>query len=119
MTQHQEVSDATSSAIDEEVRTIIDHNYGRAKKILDENKDILHCMANALIKYETIDADQIKEIMDGKDPTPPAGWDDSPSDPDTTPKADDDAPKADESASIENKPKPEDGGEPQQTTGDS
>ena len=93
VTQHQEVSDATSSAIDEEVRAIIDYNYGRAKKILEENIETLHGMAKALMKYETIDEHQIKEIMDGKDPTPPTGWDDSPNKPET--------PESDESSAAE------------------
>ena len=98
VTQHQEVSDATSCAIDEEVRSIINYNYGRAKTILEENEDTLHRMAQALIKYETIDEHQIKEIMDGKEPTPPSGWDDTPSNPEE-PKPDES--KSDESPSTE------------------
>jgi cell division protease FtsH len=77
VTQHKQVSDVTAHAIDEEVRRLIDTNYDRAKKILQTNLDKLHKMAEALIKYETIDEAQIKDIMEGRDPQPPAGWDDS------------------------------------------
>ncbi len=74
MTQRQEVSDETNKAIDHEVRAIVDRTYAAAKKVIEDNIDKLHIMAKALIKYETIDADQIKEIMQGKEPTPPKGW---------------------------------------------
>ena len=75
--QHKSVSDETAHAIDAEVRTIIDRNYQRAEKLLNDNLDKLHAMAEALIKYETIDADQINDIMEGKQPRPPKDWDDS------------------------------------------
>jgi cell division protease FtsH len=77
VTQHKQVSDVTAHAIDEEVRRLIDTNYDRAKSILQANLEKLHKMAEALIKYETIDEAQIKDIMEGRDPQPPAGWDDS------------------------------------------
>jgi cell division protease FtsH len=77
VTQHKNVSDGTANAIDEEVRTIIDRNYQRADKILKDDMDKLHAMAEALIKYETIDAEQIQDIMDGKPPRPPEGWDEN------------------------------------------
>lgn len=77
VTQHKQVSDDTAHAIDEEVRRIIDSNYARAEEILKENIDKLHVMAKALVKYETIDITQIKDIMDGKEPQPPADWEDS------------------------------------------
>ena len=77
VTQHKQVSDVTAHAIDEEVRRLIDENYHRAKDILESNLDKLHKMAEALIKYETIDENQIKDIMQGRDPQPPSGWDDS------------------------------------------
>jgi cell division protease FtsH len=73
-TKAKEVSDQTSQQIDEEVRSIIDRNYKRAESILTEHADKLHLMADALIKYETIDSDQIKQIMNGKEPDPPKGW---------------------------------------------
>lgn len=77
VTQHKQVSDDTANAIDEEVRRIIDVNYQRAQKILKDKVDILHAMAKSLIKYETIDQGQIKEIMEGREPSPPADWEDN------------------------------------------
>jgi len=75
VTQHKQVSDVTIHAIDEEVRKIIDTNYQLATSILTTHMDKLHSMANALIKYETIDDGQIKDIMAGREPRPPEGWD--------------------------------------------
>ena len=72
----KQLSDETANAIDEEIRSIIDTNYERARTILLENMDKLHVMAKALIKYETLDSDQIDDIMAGKEPCPPAGWKD-------------------------------------------
>jgi cell division protease FtsH len=77
VTQHKQVSDDTAHAIDEEVRKIIDENYTLAERILDENIDKLHVMAKALIKYETIGEQQIKDIMEGREPRPPEDWDDT------------------------------------------
>jgi cell division protease FtsH len=76
VTQHKALSDDTAHAIDEEVRAFIDRNYDRARQILEDHTDRLHAMADALMKYETIDSDQIRDIMEGRDPRPPAGWDD-------------------------------------------
>jgi cell division protease FtsH len=75
VTQHKNVSDETAHIIDEEIRSVVDRNYRRAKTILEENMDKLHMMAEALIKYETIDEEQIKDIMSGKPPRPPRDWD--------------------------------------------
>ncbi|MCW8917569.1 MAG: ATP-dependent zinc metalloprotease FtsH [Gammaproteobacteria bacterium] len=75
VTQHKNVSDETAHIIDEEIRHFIDRNYERAEQILTENLDKLHLMAKALIKYETIDSDQIDDIMNGREPKPPKGWD--------------------------------------------
>jgi cell division protease FtsH len=72
---NKEISDKTAQMIDEEVRNIIDRNYKRAKDILVSKMDILHLMAEALIKFETIDTNQINEIMSGKPPSPPEDWD--------------------------------------------
>ncbi len=77
VTQTKQVSDETAHAIDEEVRRVIETNYNRAKEILQSNIDKLHAMAEALIKYETIDDAQIKDIMAGRTPSPPEGWDSS------------------------------------------
>ena len=74
MSQNKEISDTTAQQIDEEVRVIIDRNYQHAHRILSDNRKILQMMAEALIKYETIDAKQLKEIMSGKEPTPPDDW---------------------------------------------
>ena len=74
---NKSVSDETAKAIDEEVRRIIDECYGVAQRLLEENFDKLHTMADALMLYETIDADQIDEIMSGRTPSPPSDWDDS------------------------------------------
>lgn len=75
VSQHKEVSDSTAQQIDDEVREIINRNYQRAKDILVENIEKLHLMAEGLIKYETIDAKQIEEIMTGKPISPPRDWD--------------------------------------------
>lgn len=77
VTRHKQVSDVTANIIDEEIRELIDGCYQDAKKILEEKTEILHLMAEALIKYETINVEQIKEIMSGKEPSPPDDWDDS------------------------------------------
>ncbi|MAD54871.1 MULTISPECIES: ATP-dependent zinc metalloprotease FtsH [unclassified Idiomarina] len=76
VTQHKHMSDDTARAIDEEVKSVIDQNYQRAKTILEENVDILHAMKDALVKYETIDAEQIDDLMNRRDVRPPKGWDD-------------------------------------------
>jgi len=81
VTQHKVVSDETAHIIDEEIRFIIDRNYKRAERILSDNTDRLGLMAKALIKYETIDAEQIKDIMAGKDPRPPEDWSDGDAEP--------------------------------------
>ena len=77
VTQHKHVSDETAHAIDEEVKGIVERNYQRARKILEENIDILHAMAEALMKYETIDSDQIDDLMARRDVRPPDDWQDS------------------------------------------
>jgi cell division protease FtsH len=76
VTQTKHVSDDTAHAIDEEVRLVVESNYRHAKKILEDNLDKLHVMADALIKYETIDAEQLRRIMAGQDPGPPESWTD-------------------------------------------
>jgi len=77
--KHKSVSDETAHIIDEEIRRVIDRNYQRAKQLLTEHNDKLHLMAQALVKYETIDSGQIDDIMNGKEPRPPEGWNDGPS----------------------------------------
>ncbi|MBA2654227.1 MAG: ATP-dependent zinc metalloprotease FtsH [Gammaproteobacteria bacterium] len=74
VTPRKEVSDNTANIIDEEVRAVIDRNYKKAEQILRDNVDKLHLMAEALIKYETIDEHQIADVMEGKQPEAPADW---------------------------------------------
>ncbi len=77
VTRHKQVSDLTAHVIDEEIRSLIDICYKDAKKLLEANQATLHLMADALMKYETINEDQISEIMEGREPRPPEDWDDS------------------------------------------
>ncbi|MEH6637664.1 MAG: ATP-dependent zinc metalloprotease FtsH [Porticoccaceae bacterium] len=69
-------SGETSKQIDHEVRGIIDRCYQRANKLLEDNIDILHAMKAALMEYETIDADQVNDLMERRTVRPPQGWDD-------------------------------------------
>ncbi|WP_019866696.1 ATP-dependent zinc metalloprotease FtsH [Methylovulum miyakonense] len=71
-TQGSSVSNNVAQQIDEEIRAVIDRNYQRAETLLQENISILHKMADALMKWETIDKDQIEAMMAGRDPEPPA-----------------------------------------------
>ncbi|GAM61805.1 cell division protein ftsH [Vibrio ishigakensis] len=75
VTQTKHMSDDTAKLIDDEIRQIIDRNYARARQILEENMDIMHAMKDALMKYETIDAGQIDDLMERKEVIrEPAGW---------------------------------------------
>ena len=74
--QQKSVSDETARTIDTEIRKIIDTQYSRATKLIKDNMDKMHLMADALMKYETIDSGQIDEIMDGKIPSAPESWSD-------------------------------------------
>ena len=74
VTQHKNMGDDTARIIDEEIRDMIDRNYNRAEMILKENIDILHTMTDALMKYETIDANQIDALMEGKEVPAPKDW---------------------------------------------
>ena len=74
--QSASFSGETAKLIDSEVRSIIDQCYGTAKQILTDNRDKLEAMADALMKYETIDADQIDDIMAGRPPREPRDWGD-------------------------------------------
>ncbi len=76
VTQHKAMSDLTAKQIDEDVRAVINRNYQRAQTLLDENMDKLHKMAQLLMKYETIDSDQIDAIMEGREPGEPKDWND-------------------------------------------
>lgn len=70
-------SGETNTKLDKEVRRIIDECYAQAKQILEDNRDKLDAMAEALMLYETIDANQLKDIMEGRTPRPPEDWDDN------------------------------------------
>jgi cell division protease FtsH len=74
--QHQALSDETATQIDKEVRRIIDECYTEAQRLLEDNMDKLHAMAQALMLYETIDSDQIDDIMAGREAREPSGWGD-------------------------------------------
>ncbi|OIN07600.1 ATP-dependent zinc metalloprotease FtsH [Oceanisphaera psychrotolerans] len=97
------MSDETANAIDAEVKDVIHRNFERAKQILMDNIDILHAMKDALMKYETIDAKQIDDLMARRDVRPPADWkeesDDTPQGP-TASSGDKDAEQADEPKSA-------------------
>ncbi|MDO4776689.1 MAG: ATP-dependent zinc metalloprotease FtsH [Cardiobacteriaceae bacterium] len=82
VTRHKNVSDETARVIDLEIRDIIDRNYERARKILEDNMDILHEMTKALVKYETIDEGQIDDLMNRRPVREPQGWNDDGSRPD-------------------------------------
>ncbi|MGH8623973.1 MAG: ATP-dependent zinc metalloprotease FtsH [Gammaproteobacteria bacterium] len=74
VTKHKNMSDDTAHAIDQEIRRIIEESYQRAQQLLKDNLHILHTMAEGLIKYETIESEQIDDMMAGKEPRPPKGW---------------------------------------------
>jgi cell division protease FtsH len=74
VTKTTNMSEETMQRVDAEVRRIIDEQYAVARKLIEENKDKMHAMANALLEWETIDTDQVKDIMEGKPPRPPKDW---------------------------------------------
>jgi cell division protease FtsH len=71
ITTHKNMSDATMLKVDVEIRRIIDEQYALARKILEDNREKVEIMTQALLDWETIDSDQIKDIMAGKPPRPP------------------------------------------------
>ena len=71
VTTHKSVSEATMQKVDAEIRRIIDQQYRVARKLLEDNRDKVEAMAKALLEWETIDADQIADIMEGKPPRAP------------------------------------------------
>jgi len=71
VTTHKNLSDSTAEMVDKEIRRIIDEQYARARKILEDNRDKVEVMAKALLEWETIDAQQINDIMAGRPPQPP------------------------------------------------
>jgi cell division protease FtsH len=86
VTKQVNVSEQTMQKVDSVIRRIIDEQYALARKLIEENKDKMHAMAHALLEWETIDADQIDDIMNDKPPRPPKDWT-TPSNKGTTPSA--------------------------------
>lgn len=114
VTQNQHVSEATMQKIDAEVRRIIDEQYALARKLIEENKDKMHKMAQALLEWETIDAEQIDDIMEGRDPRPPKAPQKKPR---VTVEAEEPAPKTEPASqsTVENK----EGADPKEQKNDS
>src|SRR5690606_27340969 len=83
VTTHKNVSEATMQKVDAEIRRIIDEQYALARKILSENRDKVEAMTAALLEWETIDVEQIKDIMEGRPPRPPKPSGSRPASPDT------------------------------------
>ena len=71
ITTHKNVSEATLQKVDAEIRRIIDQQYSVARKLIEDNRDKVDALTRALLEYETLDADQIQDIMDGRAPRPP------------------------------------------------
>ncbi len=74
VTKTTNVSEETMRRVDTEVRRIIDEQYAIARKLIEDNKDKMHAMARALLEWETIDGEQLQDIMEGKPPRPPKDW---------------------------------------------
>lgn len=74
VTKTNNMSESTLKKVDEEVRRIIDQQYAQARKLIEDNQDKIHAMAKALLEWETIDGDQLDDIMAGKEPRPPKDW---------------------------------------------
>lgn len=72
MSTHRNVSPDTAEKVENEVSRIIDQEYARARKIIEDNREKIEVMANALLEWETLDSGQVDQIMEGVDPTPPA-----------------------------------------------
>jgi cell division protease FtsH len=71
ITTHKNVSEATLQKVDAEIRRIIDEQYALARRLIEENRDKVEMMAQALLEWETIDAEQVNDIMEGRAPRPP------------------------------------------------
>ncbi len=74
VTKTTNMSEQTMQKVDTEVRRIIDDQYGLARRLIEENKDKMHAMAKALMEWETIEGEQLEDIMAGRDPRPPKDW---------------------------------------------
>jgi cell division protease FtsH len=82
VTKTTNMSEQTMQKVDLEVRRIIDEQYGLARRLIEENKDKMHAMAKALLEWETIEGEQLDDIMAGREPRPPKDW--TPRNPPTT-----------------------------------
>jgi cell division protease FtsH len=71
ITTHKNVSEVTMQKVDQEIRRIIDQQYALARRLIEQNRDKIEAMTKALLEWETIDSDQIDDIMAGKPPRPP------------------------------------------------
>jgi cell division protease FtsH len=74
VTRTTNISEDTMRKVDAEVRRIIDEQYAVARNLIETHQDKMHAMANALLEYETIDNEQLRDIMDGRPPRPPKDW---------------------------------------------
>jgi cell division protease FtsH len=74
VTKTTSMSEQTMQKVDSEVRRIIDQQYTLARKLIEDNQDKMHAMAKALLEWETIDSDQLDDIMAGREPRPPKDW---------------------------------------------
>ena len=68
------ISEATQQKVDAEIRRILDEQYAVARGILEEKRGVVEAMSAALMEWETIDAEQVRALMEGRTPSPPAGW---------------------------------------------
>jgi cell division protease FtsH len=74
ITKTTNMSEDTMQKVDKQIRKIIDEQYATARKLIEDNQDKMHAMAKALLEWETIDAEQINDIMEGREPRPPKDW---------------------------------------------
>ena len=74
VTKTTHMSEQTMQKVDGEVRRIIDEQYALARRLIEEHSDKMHAMAKALLEWETIDGEQLDDIMAGRDPRPPKDW---------------------------------------------
>jgi cell division protease FtsH len=74
VTRTTNISEDTMRKVDAEVRRIIDEQYAVARNLIETHQDKMHAMANALLEYETLDNEQLRDIMEGRPPRPPKDW---------------------------------------------
>lgn len=108
VTKTTNISEKTMQEVDAEVRRIIDEQYAIARRLIEDNRDKMEMMAKALLDWETIDADQIDDIMEGREPRPPKTSKDTDRQPEVRQEASQDAGKAAEETESESTEAPED-----------